>query len=117
LFLQDSIQNGISTETDSAGGTVIISVNSQHTEKHVANSRPSHGQPSRPQVTNGANKIRIENNTKSVSKSSVVSVGDKDQVPLSVKPAIQNAAGKVAKSLGTNNRVTVTVPSGALSSK
>ncbi|XP_021925111.1 uncharacterized protein LOC110832430 isoform X3 [Zootermopsis nevadensis] len=109
---QDSLQNGISTETASAKGTITISVNSHHSGKNITNSRPSHGYSSRPQVTNGANKIHIENNTKSMSKSSVVSVDNKTQIPASI-----NAADKEAKSLVTNNRVTITVPNGTQSSK
>jgi hypothetical protein len=115
--LQDSLQNGSSTETASAKGTITISVNSHQPGKNVAIPRPSNGYSSRPQVTNGANKIHIESNAKSMSKSSVVSVDSKTHVPPSIKPAIQNAADKVAKSLGTNNRVTITVPNGVRSSK
>jgi hypothetical protein len=50
-----------------------------------------------------------------MSKVSVVSTRNKTQVPTSIKPAIQNATDKVAKSLGTNNRVTITVPNGVQS--
>jgi hypothetical protein len=115
--LQDSLQHGISTDNASAKGTVTISVNSHHPGSNIANFRPSHGYSSRPQVKNGANKIHIESNTKSTSKSSVVSVDNKTQVPPSIKPAIQNAADKIATSLGTNNRVTITVPNGVQSNK
>lgn len=47
-----------------------------------------------------------------MSKSSVVSVDNKTQIPASI-----NAADKAAKSLVTNNRVTITVPNGTQSSK
>jgi len=90
-------------------------VNCQHPRKDVDNSRLLPDYSSRPQVTNGADRIHIESSNTSMSKVSVVSTRNKTQVPTSIKPAIQNATDKVAKSLGTNNRVTITVPNGVQS--
>lgn len=109
---QVPLQNEISKDTASAKGNVTISVNCQHPIKNVSNARPSHGYISSPQDTNGANKIRIESNNNPRSKVSVVSTERKTQVSQLNNPTIQTIADKIGKSLETNSRMTITVPSG-----
>lgn len=115
--MQVPLQNGISKDTASAKGTVTISVNCQHPIKNVANARPPHGYTSSPQDTNDANKIHIESNNNSRSKVSVVSTECKTQDLQLINPAIQTITDKMGKSLGTNTRMTITVPSGVQSSE
>lgn len=112
FFLQVPLQNGISKDTASAKGTVTISVNCQHPIKNVSNARPSHGYTNSPQDANCANKIHIESSNKPRNKVSVVSTEHKAQVSQLINPTIQTTADKIGKSLETNARMTITVPSG-----
>lgn len=114
---QDPRQNGISKQTAAAKGTVTVSVNCQHPRQNTSNSRQPHSYNSDPKVTNSANKIHIQSDNNSSSKLPVTSTENKTPVPTLMKPAIRNAADKLAKSLGTNNRVTIAVPNGVKSSE
>ena len=115
--LQDPLQNGTSKQTASAKGTVTVSVNCQHPGQNNSSSRPPHSYNSDPKATNSANKIHIESDNNPRSKLPVTSTENKTHVPGLMKPAIQIAADKLTKSLGTNNRVTITVPNGMKSSE
>jgi len=114
---QDTLQNGASKQTASAKGTVTVSVNFQHPGQKSSSSRPPHSYNSDPKATNSANKIHIESDNNPRSKLPVTSTENKTHVPGLMKPAIQIAADKLTKSLGTNNRVTITVPNGVKSSE
>lgn len=118
ISLQDPLQNGTSKQTASAKGTVTVSVNSQHPGQKNSSSRSPHSYNSDPKATNIANKIHIiESDKNPRSKLPVTSTENKTPVPVLIKPAIQSAADKLTKSLGTNNRVTITVPNGVKSSE
>ena len=117
LSLQDSFQNGTLKQTASAKGTVTVSVNCQHPGQNSSSSRPPHSHNSDPKATNSANKIHVESDNNPRSKLPVTSAENKTHVPGLMKPAIQTAADKLTKSLGTNNRVTITVPNGVKSSE
>ncbi|XP_069675086.1 harmonin isoform X2 [Periplaneta americana] len=114
--LQEPLQNGISKETSSAKGVVTISVNCPPPVKNHSLPKPPTGYinavPSKSHMVNGTNKVHIESNNNSRSKISIVSSENKAQVPPTIKPAIRNAADKLAKSLGNSNRVTITLPNG-----
>ena len=115
--LQDPLQNVTSQQTASAKGTVTVSVNCQHPGQNTSSSRPPHSYNSDPKVTDSANKTHIESQNNSRSKLPVTLTENKTHVPGFKKSAIQNATDKLTKSLGTNNRVTITVPNGVKSSE
>jgi len=117
VSLQDPLQNGTSKQTASAKGTVTVSVNCQHPGQKSSSSRRPHSYISDLKATNSANKIHIESDNNPRSKLPITSTENKTHVPGLMKPAIQSVAEKLTKSLGTNNRVTITVPNGVKSSE
>jgi len=88
-------------------------VNCQHPGHNISSSRPPHTYNSNLKVTNSsANKIHIDSDTNYMSKLPVTSTENKTHIPELLKPAIHIAADKLTKSLGTNKKVTITVPNG-----
>ncbi|CAG2059832.1 unnamed protein product, partial [Timema podura] len=112
--LQGNIINGSQTES-STKGTIIISVNStQPTTKEngntadITSNRVSH-------YTNIFSS-QIVNNTANVKSPNYLAKDGKEsknhQISPSAKPAIRDAAEKIANTFANNNRVTIKIPNG-----
>ena len=113
IFITGSSSKWNFKKTTSEKGTIRVSVNCQHPGHNISSSRPPHTYNSDLKVTNSsANKIHIDSDTNYMSKLPVTSTENKTHIPELLKPAIHIAADKLTKSLGTNKKVTITVPNG-----
>nr|CAD7411666.1 unnamed protein product [Timema poppensis] len=112
--LQGNIINGSQTES-STKGTIIISVNStQPTTKENGNTADkSTNRVS--QYTNIFSSQIINNTTNGKSPNYLAMDGKESknhQISQSAKPAIRDAAEKIANTFANNNRVTIKIPNG-----